>query len=162
MSATHTTIIVRRARPDDRPRVDELLASERLPLEGVGDHFANYLVAVTAEGLVGVIGLERYGDVGLLRSAVVAPPARARGVGALLAERLMQEAAARGTKHVYLITTTAAAYFERLGFRRVPREQLPAELAASAELRGACPDDAICMMRDLSAPPAGGPRPGSA
>jgi amino-acid N-acetyltransferase len=157
MSAPHSTIIVRRARPEDRPRVDELLASEQLPLAGVGDHFANYLVAVTAQGLVGVIGLERYGDVGLLRSAVVAAGSRARGVGALLAMRVLQDAGSHGVRRVYLLTTTAAEWFERLGFRRIARDEMPAALAASEELRGACPDTAIGMVRDLA-----GARPGGA
>lgn len=155
MSGAHATIIVRRARPEDRPRVDELLAAERLPLAGVADHFENYLVAVTAQGLVGAVGLERYGDVALLRSAVVTPEARGRGVGALLATRVLQEAAAKGVRRVFLLTTTAAAYFEALGFRRTARDQVPAALSASEELSGACPDSAVLMVRDLGsgAPP---------
>ena len=164
MSSTHSTIIVRRARAEDRPRVEELLASEQLPLAGLADHFGAYLVAVTAQGLAGAIGLERYGDYALLRSAVVAPEARGRGVGALLTARLLQEARTRGVKHVYLLTTTAADYFERLGFRRIPRTELPAELVASEELSGACPDSAISMTRDLTAATSapGEPRPGLA
>lgn len=164
MSATHSTIVVRRARAEDRPRVEELLASEQLPLAGLADHFGNTLVAVTAQGIAGAIGLERYGDYALLRSAVVAADARGRGVGSLLTARLLQEAGARGVKHIYLLTTTAAGYFERLGFRRIPRAELPAELAASEELSGACPDSAISMTRDLTqgAPAPNEPRPGLA
>jgi amino-acid N-acetyltransferase len=158
MAGTQSTIIVRRARAEDRARVEELLQSERLPLEGVADHFENYLIAVTAQGVAGAIGLERYGDYALLRSAVVAPEARGRGVGELLTARVLQEATVRGTRHVYLLTTTAADWFERFGFRRIPRNELPAELNASAELSGACPDTAVCMALDLAARTAA-PRP---
>ena len=158
MAGIQSTIIVRRARAEDRVRIEELLQSEQLPTDGLGDHFGNYLVAVTARGVAGAIGLERYGDYGLLRSAVVAVDARGRGVGELLTARVLQDALARGATHVYLLTTTAADWFERFGFRRIPRAELPAELNASAELSGACPDDAVCMAIDLAARMAPRPR----
>lgn len=150
MCAAHATLIVRRARAEDRPRVEQLLEAEHLPLAGLAEHFGAYWVAVTALGVAGAIGMERFGDVALLRSAVVAAEARSRGVGALLTARLLSEASAAGVKNIYLLTTTAAEFFERLGFRRVAREELPAALSASEELRGACPDSAVAMAYDLT------------
>lgn len=156
------TIIVRRARAEDRPRVEALLAAESLPLDGLAEHFGNYLVAVTARGVAGAIGLERYGNVGLLRSAVVSPDERGRGVGELLTARLLQNAGAAGVTRVYLLTTTAQPFFERFGFRAVPRTALPAALGASEELKGACPDTAVSMACELAAAPPRASGPGLA
>jgi N-acetylglutamate synthase-like GNAT family acetyltransferase len=45
-----------------------LLRDSDLPLAGVEEHFDSFLVARTDEGaLAGCVGLETYGDVGLLR-----------------------------------------------------------------------------------------------
>lgn len=149
---SHPTIVVRRARPEDRARVEALLAAENLPLAGVAEHFGSFLIAVTAQSIAGAIGLERYGEDALLRSAVVAKEARGRGVGALLAARLLHDAAAAGVRRVFLLTTTAEPWFARIGFRPVPRTELPAALSASAELRGACPDTAVAMRLELPHP----------
>lgn len=146
---SHPTIVVRRARPEDRARVEALLAAENLPLDGVAEHFAGFLIAVTAQSIAGAIGLERYGEDALLRSAVVAKEARGRGVGALLTARLLSDAAAAGVRRVFLLTTTAEPWFARIGFRPVARAELPAALAASAELRGACPATAVAMRLEL-------------
>jgi amino-acid N-acetyltransferase len=47
-------------------------------------------------------------------------------------------------------TGGTAGYFPRFGFRPVDRAALPAALATSAELRGACPASARSLLR----PPA--------
>jgi amino-acid N-acetyltransferase len=143
------TVVVRRARADNRAAVERLLAAAELPLDGLADHFGGFLVAVTSAGVVGTIGIEYYPPYGLLRSAVVDPGARGRGVGALLTARVLEDARARGVHTVYLLTTTAASFFARVGFRRIPRAEVPAELGASAELRGACPETATVMMLEL-------------
>jgi len=149
---TYATVIVRRARPDDRAAVERLLESAQLPLAGVADHFANFLVAVSASGIVGAAGLERYGEFALLRSCVVAEASRGRGIGVLLTMRLLEGALSSGVRRVYLVTTTAQAWFERLGFKVVPREQALADVGGSAELKGACPDTATCMVREIPRP----------
>jgi amino-acid N-acetyltransferase len=48
---------------------------------------------------------------------------------------------------VALLTETADGYFERFGFDRVDREQLPSAVSASPELSGACPDTARAYLR---------------
>lgn len=149
MSGTLPTVVVRRARPEDLPRIEALLAAERLPLEGVREHLEGFLCAVTAGGLIGAIGMELHGEAALLRSAVVEPGSRRRGIAALLTLRLVEDARRRGARAVYLLTETATGYFERAGFRRVAREEIPAALHASAEFRGACPDTAVCMVKPL-------------
>jgi len=143
---------VREAAPADLPAVHDLVAAAGLPLDGLDDA-AHVLVAERAGGVVGVVALERHGNDGrpvfLLRSAAVDAAERERGIGAALvsaALALVDEA--RG--EVALLTETAAGYFPRFGFAAVDRGALPAALAASAELRGACPASAHAFLRPIT------------
>lgn len=136
--------------PDALPEVLALLRESDLPLAGVEEHFGSFLVARSEEGtLAGCVGLERYGDVGLLRSLAVAAPARGTGLGASLVERLLELARSNGITTLYLLTTTAESYFPRFGFERIAREESNPKLEDSAELRGACPASAVLMRRKL-------------
>ena len=143
---------VRRARPDDRPAVERLLRDAGLPLDGVADAFAGYLVAEANGGVVGAIGLERHGGYALLRSAVVAAEWRGRGLGVRLTEAALAEARRGGARAVYLLTTTAAEFFPRFGFAAIDRAEVPPAVRRSAEFQGACPDTAVVMQLDLAAP----------
>jgi len=49
------------------------------------------------------------------------------------------------TRTVYLLTTTAGPYFERFGFVRTARGDVPQALARSAEFAHACPASATCL-----------------
>jgi amino-acid N-acetyltransferase len=147
---SNITVVIRPARPADRAAIEALLSTAQLPLAGVGDHLSHYLVAVTAGGIVGAVGVEHHAPYGLLRSAVVSDTQRGRGIGAVLVIRAIERARAGGLRALYLLTTTASDWFPRHGFVRVSRESLPKELEASEELRGACPDTAICMELRLA------------
>ncbi len=138
---------------DDLPDVLDLLRSSSLPVAGVEEHLDSFLVARDEAGrLVGTIGLEVYGEVGLLRSLAVRSDRRSAGVGTELVERLMVLAREKKIGTVYLLTTTAETYFPRFGFACVPREQADSRLAVSEELRGACPSSAILMRARLPEP----------
>jgi len=143
------TLVIRGARPADRAAVERLLAAARLPLAGVAEHFDEFLVAAASEGIVGAIAIERYPPFGLLRSAAVDERWRARGLGALLVAKALARAREDGLAALYLLTTTAADWFPRFGFRACAREALPEALRASEELRGACPDSATCLVLPL-------------
>jgi amino-acid N-acetyltransferase len=147
---------MRSARAGDWPAIEALLAACGLPREGARDHLAGFRVVERDGVVIACAGLERHGDHGLLRSLAVAAPARGEGHGDALLSASLAEARAAGLRDVSLLTTTAADYFAARGFARVAREALPAALAASAELRGACPASAIAMKRDLPGAPGDG------
>jgi amino-acid N-acetyltransferase len=98
---------------------------------------------------VGADGLQAAGPDGLLRSLVVESGARGRGLGAALVGALENRAAARGVVRLYLLTTTAAEFFERLGYEPVARDSVPPGIAATAEFRTLCPASATCLCRSL-------------
>lgn len=136
------------ARAGDRDAVEGLLRDAQLPTAGVGDQFpGGYAVVRDGAALVAVAGLEIHGSVGLLRSVAVAPSHRTRGLAQRLVEDRLQLARERGLEAVYLLTTTAAPYFRRLGFEEAVRAEAPAALRASPEFAAVCPAAAVCMMR---------------
>ena len=140
---------IRNARKSDLTAVEQLLTANKLPLEGVRDHFADFIVAEDSKGIEGAVGLEKYDSVALLRSAVVAADHRGTGVGRRLVEQVLERAEEDGIDELYLLTTTAENYFPRFGFTPTTRAAVPRELKSSAEFRGACPDTAIVMKRRL-------------
>lgn len=140
---------IRKARTSDLPAVEELLVASKLPLDGVRDHFSDFIVAEDGNGIEGVVGLEKYDSVALLRSAAVAPQLRGTGVGRRLVEQVLERAEEAGIDELYLLTTTAEKYFPRFGFKQTTRAAVPDELKSSAEFRGACPDTAVVMKRRL-------------
>jgi amino-acid N-acetyltransferase len=141
---------IRDAAYNDLTAVETLLSASDLPLDGVSENFADFLVAEDNGEIKGAIGLERFGRLALLRSAVVAPPARGSGVGSQLVERLLERARLKGVEELYLLTTTAEQYFPRFGFTRTTRAGVPEPVKTSAEFRGACPDTAVVMTRRLA------------
>ncbi|MFL6212102.1 MAG: GNAT family N-acetyltransferase [Pyrinomonadaceae bacterium] len=125
------------ATPADLAELLALLAAVNLPPDGVAEHLAGFLVARASSGqLVGSVGLERYGDVGLLRSAAVAPDMQRAGLGARLVAALLARARAAGVQEVALLTTTARDFFaRRFGFTEADRAAYEAQLAAAPEWR---------------------------
>jgi amino-acid N-acetyltransferase len=142
---------IRKATSADLTAVESLLSASDLPLDGVKDNFSNFVVAEDDGEIAGAIGLEEFGAVALLRSAVVSPERRGSGVGRRLVERLLEGAEVAGIEELYLLTTTADQYFPRFGFTRTTRSAVPDPVKASAEFQGACPDTAVVMTRRVGA-----------
>ena len=140
---------IRRAKTSDLSAVEDLLAASDLPTDGVRDNFSGFVVADDDGAIAGAIGLEKYGSVALLRSAVVSPNHRGTGVGRKLVEQLLERAEEAGVDELYLLTTTAEKYFPRFGFTPTTRATVPDAVKASAEFRGACPDTAVVMTRRI-------------
>lgn len=135
---------------DDWPALSALLTECRLPVEGLEEHLPTTLVARAGGRLVASAALELYGAEALLRSVAVAGPYRGRGLGRRMVEGALDLARARGVVEVYLLTLTAAAFFERLGFDRVGRDAVPARVQQSLEFRALCPATAVAMRCRLA------------
>lgn len=141
--------ILRTAIAADWPAVQSLLTASRLPLDGARQHLDGFIVAEQHGQLLGCIGLERYGDSGLLRSCAVAETHHGCGIGAALTNALIDAARRAGVNQLALLTTTAEKYFLRFGFKPASRDAIPAALQVSAEFRGACPASAVAMLLAL-------------
>ena len=143
---------LRRIRPAEYERLEAALKAEGLPTDDLGCAFNRFYALEEGGEVLGYAGLERRGGAALLRSVVVPPERRGCGIGRRLVEATLDKAAALGHLEVHLLTTTAAAYFERLGFERVAREGVPAGIAASAQFASLCPSSAVLMRRTIAAP----------
>lgn len=140
---------VRPAEPADLSAVEHLLVASGLPLDGVREALPTFVVAEAEGALVGVAGLEVCCDNALLRSVAVNPEWRSRGLGRALVTRVIADAEARGIRALYLLTTTADHYFPSFGFEQIARDEVPEDVRATEEFRGACPASATVMRRSL-------------
>lgn len=137
---------------DDEKGFDEfrsLLKASGLPADDL--NFQKDLLVGYFEGniLVGTGGLEVYGDYGLLRSLSVKMGIRGKSVGTNIVEYLIDEARERRLKGIYLLTENAHGFFEKRGFRSIPRDAIPESLKTSSEFSHVCPDSAIAMVLEL-------------
>jgi len=140
---------LRSASLDDLRNVLALLRSCELLESGVAEAVSDFLVAPSADGLLGCVGLEIYGDLGLLRSVAVDLRARKRGLGRKLVEAMITVARHRGLRELYLLTTTAPTFFVRLGFAPTTRALVPTAVATSWEFQSGCPQTALPMRLAL-------------
>lgn len=141
---------IREATNRDLGAVESLLSANNLPLDGVKENFSSFIVAEDEGAIAGAIGLEQFGSIALLRSAVVSPEYRGTGVGSRLVEQLLERAERDGIEELFLLTTTAENYFPRFGFARTARSAVPPAMKASAEFQGACPASAVVMTRRIA------------
>ena len=137
------------ARGEDLPAVLALLEENELPKEGLVEHPATVLTLREGERIVGSAALELYGNSVLLRSVAVVSRRRREGLGERLTREALDLARERGAERAYLLTETADGFFERFGFRSVPRPEVPESVRGSVEFVSACPQSARAMMMDL-------------
>jgi amino-acid N-acetyltransferase len=139
---------VERARRADLGGIHRLLTRKSLPsadiIEESLDHFFVYRDEV---GIAGVVGLEPYEDVALLRSLVVADNYAGRGVGRRLVTAVEELALKLCIRRIYLLTTTAEAYFEYFGYRVTSRDTAPIQVRQCSQFKSLCPSTAVLMVK---------------
>ncbi len=140
---------IRPATAHDLPAAIDLLRSAGLPVEDLtAGHLA--LAATDEGGVLGLIGLERFGKLGLLRSLVVAPRSRGEGIGRLLVDALEKAAHGEGVSELWLLTIDADSFFANLGYEARDRADAPAAIRGSREFSSLCPGDAVLMSKSLA------------
>jgi len=149
MSTTYTTGVTK-ASEAQRAAITALLKAEHLPAEDLPPSLDHFFVVEQEGAVVGAIGLEAYGQVGLLRSMVVDKASRGQSLAAQLVTELERYAAALGLHTLYLLTETADQYFEKKGYERIHRAEVPEALKASTEFSHVCPASATVMKKALS------------
>jgi amino-acid N-acetyltransferase len=131
-------------------RVKSLLESANLPTADLTeDHCRNFFYTGPREAPTGLVGLEMLGEVALLRSLVVTPDARNSGSGSALVQHAESYARGLGVRSVYLLTTTAEAFFAKRGYGRAARETAPTAIKATREFAGICPASSAFMAKQL-------------
>lgn len=133
------------------PRLAKALRAAGLPTNDLPASPGRFYSYRTLGGtLVGYAGFERHGEDALLRSVLVTPAARGRGIGRNIALLLMSRAFDMGARRAWLLTEGASAFFERIGFAVTPREQAPDAIRQSPQATALCPSTASLLTRRIA------------
>lgn len=138
------------AQRGDEPAIRSLLESAGLLTSDLTtDRLKHFLVSVDARAVIGVVGVEIDGDVGLLRSLAVMESARGQGLGRRLCDAAETLARDRGVNALYLLTTNAEPFFAACGYRPSQREAAPAAIRRTEQFTGLCPASSSLMEKML-------------
>ena len=136
--------------------VTRLLTEAGLPSSDLAEaHLENFFGCGSTSAPDGIVGVELYESVALLRSLAVNASCRGRGCGTALVARAERFAQSKGAKEIYLLTTTAERFFERLGYARVQRETAPMAIQRTQEFSTLCSSSSTLMVKRLPAIPEG-------
>jgi amino-acid N-acetyltransferase len=141
----------RKANHTDLDGIQNLLRANGLPVEDVSRTLiGRFLVAEDASGpVVGSAGLEQLGSSLLLRSLAVASGLRDTGLARKLVAQPEDNARSLGQQEVWLLRTTAERFFERAGYERVSRDEVPREVRLCRQFAVLCPSTATCMRKRI-------------
>jgi len=134
----------------DLRRLAELLDAERLPSGDLREPDVRLFAFRDGDAAIGYAGLEIHGTDALLRSVVVDPARRRAGLGRAIVEATLAQAHRLGATRAFLLTTSAKAYFERLGFVSIDRASAPETILSTRQAAGLCPASAPLMVRTLA------------
>jgi len=136
----------------ERGALLKALAKAKLPVDDVEAPGPLFWRFETADAIpVGFGGLEIHGDDALLRSVVILPPLRSRGVGSAIVVQLELEAALHGCRAVWLLTEGASGFFDRLGYARCDRSVVPPSIRETQQFASLCPAGAEVLVKRLPA-----------
>jgi amino-acid N-acetyltransferase len=125
-----------------------LLAAVGLPSSDLTEaQLEHFIFSGPRDAPTGLVGLELYDRVALLRSLAVAAHAQRSGLGSELLEQAEGYAYARGIRALYLLTTTAQRFFESRGYRLTSRETCPAAIRSTSEFASLCPASSALLVK---------------
>ena len=153
--APNSTITLRPANLEDVDVIVGLLRDAQLPTDGVDTYLEDFFVAESEGRLIGCAGLEIHGAAGLVRSIAVSPEFRGQKIAERLYGELVKQGRDKGLRELALLTTTAAPYFARFGFKTVSRDEIDPDLLESDQFKSICPSTATCMRVALGCKPIG-------
>ena len=130
--------------------IKRLLAEQDLVHEDISaDHLKHFRLGWDGSRVVAVIGLEIKGHSALLRSLAVDADYRSRNIATRLVEEIEDYARSLEVNTLFLLTMTAADFFNKRGYRSTERESAPVEIQKTAEFQSMCPASAVCMVKHI-------------
>ncbi len=147
-ASTAITLIIRPATVADLVGAVELLRHAGLPVADVSAEELS-LVAEKDGCLQGVIGLQSFEDVALLRSLAVSADERGAGIGPALVSALETMCLSKGVLELWLLTIDADAFFAKLGYLIAERSDAPQRIRSTEEFSALCPAEAVLMSKRL-------------
>jgi amino-acid N-acetyltransferase len=143
-------ISYRQATEKDNIAIRLLLESQKLPTETVGTATTDFYLAIENEAVVGVAGLEYYGEDALLRSVAVQTSLQKKQIGSQLVDWILSLAKQKAIRQLVILTETASIFFAQKGFSTIDRSSIKNDaMKKSSQFCGACCSSASCMMISL-------------
>ncbi|OIO59094.1 MAG: GNAT family N-acetyltransferase [Alphaproteobacteria bacterium CG_4_10_14_0_2_um_filter_63_37] len=133
----------------DVPKVQSLLEAVGLPTIGIKQHYESNLIARMKDRVVGMVGLEVYGDHGLIRSLAVEPEQQGSGLGRRLLLNIIRLAEQKGLADVFIVSTIGAPFFARHGFAQVEVEDVPEAIRGNADFQLLVSDKTVVLRRAI-------------
>jgi amino-acid N-acetyltransferase len=134
----------------DEPWIRQLLTISGLPHEDITPQHLRHFFVIKEKGeILGVIGLEIFGHLALLRSLAVDPRFRKQGLAAQLMKKAEDYAASLKIEELYLLTMTAESFFLKRGYQRIERTSAPPAIQGTPEFQGLCPVSSMLMGKQL-------------
>ena len=113
--------------------VEALLTREKLPsFDLMNSDNVKLFGFDSSDNIAGIIGIELYENVGLLRSLVVRSDLRNTGNGKALVAKAESWALKNDVSHLYLLTTTAVEFFTKLNYELTQRDKAPLSIASTS------------------------------
>jgi len=126
-----------------------LLERSGLPTRDLDSARPDFAVIRENGQVIAAGALQRFGSSALLRSVVVAPDRRKRGLGQAVVCELERLARTAHVNQLILLTQTAEDFFAHQGYRVIERSSAPQDMQGSEEFRSLCPSSAPCMAKYL-------------
>ena len=126
-------------------RFKVLLQAANLPVSDLGQDGQFLYLFTVDEAEAGTGGFEFHNNHALIRSVSVTNNTRSQGIGSEILSHLKDSARSMGATDFYLLTTNAAAFFERHGFTPINRSEAPEPIRKSTEFSSVCPASAVLM-----------------
>jgi C_GCAxxG_C_C family probable redox protein len=125
--------------------VKDLLSECNLPTTDIEIGKQIFYGIFSNDLLLGCIGFEHYGADALLRSLAVRKEYRGKGLGIALYNKTTDHCLHSGITSLFLLTTTAEKFFNKLGWIKCERSFVPDDVKQSQEFANICPSSAVCM-----------------
>lgn len=143
-------LIIKQATEREFDAIKKLLDDNNLPTTDIYQDNIQLFIGLIDDKIMSVIGLEKYKNVGLLRSLAVTDLFKNQQVGSRLIRHIVDLCASEHIDKIYLLTTTADKYFVKFGFTKIERMEAPDILKQTREFKDICPVSAVLMYKSLN------------
>lgn len=143
-------LIIQQATEREFDAIKKLLDDNNLPTTDIYQDNIQLFIGLIDDKIMSVIGLEKYKNVGLLRSLAVTDLFKNQQVGSRLIRHIVDLCASEHIDKIYLLTTTAEKYFVKFGFTKIERMEAPDILKQTREFKDICPVSAVLMYKSLN------------
>lgn len=141
-------IIFRPAKPGEFNNILHVLKETSVSTNNISSPFNTFIVLEDNSKIIGVAGIEIYRDIGVLNSVAILPAYRGQQLGSGIVKSVLNFADRRNVKKIYLSTEKEEAFFKKLGFKTIDKQEIDERCSESTFLKN-CSQKAKIMVLNL-------------